>query len=55
MKFPVFSLHNREFWTPETSSLVTRPSTGESAANLRGNAHEIWLQRDHGASSLQQA
>jgi hypothetical protein len=33
MKFPVFSLHNRE-WAPETSSLVTRPSTGESAANL---------------------
>jgi len=30
MKFPVFSLHNREFGGLETGSLLTASSSGES-------------------------
>jgi hypothetical protein len=33
MKFPVFSLHNRELGS-ETSSLLTASSSGESVASL---------------------
>jgi hypothetical protein len=34
MKFPVFSLKNREFGFSETGSLLTASSSGESGANL---------------------
>jgi hypothetical protein len=34
MKFPVFSLLTGNFGLPETSSLLTPSSSGESGANL---------------------